>query len=116
MTPSELIEAALTAGSPNVAVLHVRQDAADEEDEYPFIIFRRVNVDRLKNLLGETMATKSTFHVECWGETRAESDAIETQALAALEAVGLYPDGNEVDGLDPDVKVRAAVFAVDVWS
>jgi hypothetical protein len=118
MTPNERIEAALRAGSPTPVtdVTEVRQDAADEEDEYPFIIFRRANVERLKGLLGEVLATRSTFQIECWGETRDQSDAIERQALAALSAAGFYPDGNEVDGLDPEVKVRAAVFAVDVWS
>ena len=36
--------------------------------------------------------------------------------LDRLQADGLYSDGNEPDGLDPEVKVRAAVFLVDVWT
>ncbi len=118
MTGGELIRAALTSGSPDPtgAGTKVRQDAADENDDYPFIIFRRVAVDRLRGLNGELHATKETFQVECWGETRAQSDDLEAQAVAALESAGYYPDGNEVDGLDPDVKVRAAVFAVDIWT
>ena len=118
MTGGELIRAALIAGSPlpTLAGLKVRQDAADENDKFPFIIFRRVNVVRDRGLDGTLLTTKEVFHVECWGETRAESDALEAQALLAISAAGFYPDGNEVDGLDPDVKVRAAVFAVDVWT
>lgn len=118
MTPSETLMAALTAGSPTPVsdATEVRQDAADEEDAYPFIIFRRVAADRQRGIGGELLVTRTTFHVECWGTTRAESETLEAEAIAALEAAGIYPDGNEVDGLDPDVKVRAAVFAVDVWS
>lgn len=118
MTGGEIIRAALIAGSPSPtdAELKVRQDAADEDDDEPFIIFRRVEVDRQRGLDGTLLAVKETFHIECWGKTRADADVLEAQAIAALEAAGRYPDGNEVDGLDPDVKVRAAVFAVDIWT
>jgi hypothetical protein len=117
MTGGEIIRAALTAGSPipTDAGLRVRQDAADEQDAYPFIIFRRVAVFRDRGLDNTLLATKETFHVECWGETREESDDLETQAVAALEAAGRPPSDNDPDGLDPDVKVRAAVIVVDIW-
>lgn len=118
MTGGERIRAALTSGSPDPtdAGTRARQDAADESDVYPFIIFRRTDVDRQRGIGGELLALRETFQVECWGETRAQSDDLETQAVAALEAAGFYPDGNEPDGLDPEVKVRAAVFMVDVWT
>lgn len=118
MTGGEIIRAALTAGSPlpTAAGTKVRQDAADQDDTFPFIIFRRADVTRLRGLDGSLHTTKETFHVECWGENRAESDALEAQALAALHAAGQYPDGNDPDGIDPEVKVRAAVFLVDIWT
>jgi len=118
VTGGEIIRAALTAGSPlpTDAAGRVRQDAADEDDEFPFIIFRRVEVERLRGLDGSLHATKETFHVECWGETRAQSDALEAQAIAALAAARRYCDGNEPDGLDPEVKVRSAVFLIDIWT
>lgn len=114
MTGGETLHAALTA-LPTDAGLKVSQDAADEGDTFPFIIFRRVAVERIKGISGELLVTRETFHVECWGETRAQSNVLEAQSIAAINAAGMYPDGNEVDGLDPDVKVRAAVFAVDIW-
>lgn len=118
MTGGEQIRAALIAGSPlpTSAGLKCRQDAADEQDDEPFIIFRRYAVERQRGLLGEILAIKETFYVECWGETREQSDQLEAEALAALQAASLFSDGNEPDGLDPDVKVKAAVFAVDVWT
>ncbi len=118
MTGGEVLYAALATGSPlpTDALDRVRQDAADEGDPFPFIVFRRVAVERLRGIDGSLHATHETFHVESWGETRAESDVLEAQAIAALEIAGLYPNGNEPDGIDPDVKVRAAVFEVDVWS
>ena len=117
MTGGEILRAALIAGSPvaTAAGTKVRQDAADENDLYPFIIFRRVAVERQRGLDGTLLATRETFHVECWGETREESDLLEMQAIPAIEAAGYFPDGNDVDGIDPDVKVRAAVFVVDIW-
>lgn len=116
MSGGERLRAALVAGAATSAGSKVRQDAADQKDEYPFIIFRRVDVFRDRGLDGTLFATKETFHVECWGENRAISDALEAQALAALQTAGLYADGNEPDGLDPEVKVRAAVFLVDIWT
>lgn len=116
MTGGERLRAALIAAPGTSAARKVRQDAADEKDEYPFIIFRRVEVESLRGLDGTLHATREVFHVECWGEDRAESDALEQEALALLQTAGLFSEGNEPDGLDPDVKVRAAVFVVDVWT
>lgn len=118
MTGGEILRAVLTAGSPlpTLAGLRVRQDAADETDDFPFVIFRRISVVRQRGLDNTVLAVCETFHVESWGETRAESDELETQVVAVLEASGYPPLDNEPDGLDPDVKVRAAVFAVDIWT
>lgn len=118
MTGGERIRAALTNGSPDptAAGTKVRQDAAGEDDQYPFIIFRRIDAFRDRGLDGTLLSMRETFQIECWGEDREESDDLEEQAVAALEAAGFYPADNEPDGLDPDVKVRAAVFAVDVWT
>jgi len=117
VTGGERVRAALIGGSPlTSAGTKVRQDAADEQDDYPFIIFRRTEVDRQRGLVGELLAVRETFQVECWGENREASDVLEAEAVSTLEAAGLYPDGNEPDGLDPEVRVRAAVFSVDVWT
>lgn len=116
MTGGQIISSVLATGLPTDAGLRIRQDAADEEDILPFIIYRRVNVERLRGLDGSLHATRETFHIECWGLTRVACELLESQALLAFDAAGYYPDGNEPDGIDPEVKVRAAVFAVDIWS
>ena len=118
MTGGEIIRAALTAGSPppTDAGLKVRQDAADEEDEEPFIMFRRHAVDRQRGLDGTLLATKESSVVECWGATREPSDILEAQVIAAMDAAGRPCDGNEPDGLDPGVKVKANVLFVDIWT
>lgn len=112
------VRSALTSGSPypTDAQDRVRQDAADQDDAYPFIIFRRVAIERLRGLDGSLHAILETFHVECWGETREQSDELEAQVVAALEAAGYYPGENDPDGIDPEVRVKAAVVAVDIWS
>ncbi|HKX44621.1 MAG TPA: hypothetical protein VJO99_25915 [Burkholderiaceae bacterium] len=117
MSGGEILRAALTGSPfPTDAQDRVRQDAADEEDPYPFIIFRRVDVKRERGLDNTLLATREMFHVECWGETREQSDLLEAQAIAALDAAGYPCDGNDPDGVDPDIKVRAGVFAVPIWS
>lgn len=118
MTGGERIRAALVTGSPypTSAGDKCRQDAADQKDVEPFIIFRRVKVQRTRGLDNTLLAMCETFQVECWGMTRGASDDLEAQAIAALEAVGLLAEDNEPDGLDPEVVVKAAVFVVCVWA
>jgi hypothetical protein len=118
MTGGEIIRAVLTGGSPapTDAGDKVRQDAADQQDEVPYIIFRRVEVFRDRGIDGTLMAVRERFVIECWGAERSDSDMLEAQATAALQAATYYPEDNEVDGIDPEVKVMAAVFAVDVWT
>lgn len=118
MTGGEIIRSVLGTGSPLAtgAGDRVRQDAADESDPFPFIIFRRVAVYRERGLDNTLLAKKETFHIECWGETRAESDVLEEQAIDALLDAGYPAEENEPDGMDPDVKVRASVFAVCIWT
>lgn len=118
MTGGEILRTVLGTGSPLAtdAGDRVRQDAADESDPFPFIIFRRVEVYRERGLDNTLLAKKETFHVECWGENREESDVLEEQAIDALLAAGYPAENNEPDGLDPDVKVRAAVFVVCIWT
>lgn len=118
MSGGDIIRSVLATGSPlpTNAGDRIRQDAADESDEYPFIIFRRVDVERQRGLNGTLLAMCETFHVECWTEYREDADALQDQAIAALNAAGYFAGGNEPDGLDPDVKVRASVFLIAIWT
>jgi hypothetical protein len=116
MTGGEQIRAALIASGGTAAGSRVRQDMADERDELPFIIFRRFGYEYEKGLLGPPMAMRETMHIECWADTRAETDAMEAQVVARLLAANLYPGGGDTDGTDADVKVRAGTIMVDVWT
>ena len=116
MTGGEQIRAALTAGLGTMAGSRVRQDMADERDELPFIIFRRFGYKYETGLLGPPMAMQEVMHIECWADTRAQTDAMEAQVVAALLAANLFPLGGDTDGTDADVKVRAGTIMVDVWT
>lgn len=118
MTGGEIIRSVLVTGSPypTSAADKVRQDAANQKDVEPFVIFRRVKVTRTRGLDNTVLAVCEAFNVECWGMTRADSDQLEAEAIAALEAKGYLAEDNEPDGLDPEVVVKAAVFQVCIWT
>lgn len=117
MAARDVLLTALMGGSPppTSAGDNVFYDQAPEKVPMKFIVCRRVSTYRDFGLDNTLLGTKETFHVECWGENRADSDDLQDEAVAALVAAGLPPSENEADGLDPTVFARAAVIVVDVW-
>lgn len=112
---AEIVRDALVGGSPDPTFASaVRQDQADEGDEYPFIIFRRTFVERDFGLDNTLLGVRETYQIECWGDTREQEMVMETRVVDLLIAAGLPPKANDTDGLDPDMKVRAGVIVVDV--
>lgn len=118
MTGAEVLRDALLAHPLLVDLVgtRVRVDAAEERDEYPFIVFRRRKVDRDFGLDNTLLATMEQFEIECWAAQRLASLQVEAEVVDALLAAGLVPDENPTDALDPDVDVRAAVVYVTVWT
>lgn len=115
-TGAEILRTALVGGSPNPTFANaVRQDLADEADEFPYIIFRRVGVYRDFGLYNTLLAVKETYHIECWGDNRAQEAEMEDRCVDLLIAAGLPPSENESDGFDPTMKVRAGVIVVEFW-
>lgn len=116
MTGSEQVRAALTAGSPypTLAEDRVRSDAADPEDACPYIVFRRIAVDREFGLDNTLLAMTETFQIFCWGSTPAEAQQLEAETVGALLAVDLVPGPNDPDDVNFDVGDNVVVLTVDV--
>jgi hypothetical protein len=112
---AEILRDAITLGSPDPTYARaVRQDLADEADEFPYIVFRRIAVERDIGLDGTLLGVRETYHVECWGHNREEEMVLENRVVDLLLAAHLPPRSNDTDGLDPSMLVRAGVIVVDV--
>jgi len=115
VTPSEELHSILVGGSPQTSAGDkVRFDALEEGDEVPFIVLRRVGVDRDFGLDNTLLSTKETFHIECWAESRGEAQEIEQQVVDRLLAAGIPPDPNDVDGFTPNQDVRCVVVIASI--
>lgn len=115
-TGAETLRNALVGGSPDPTfATAVRQDLADEADQFPYIIFRRVAVYREFGLDNTLLCVKETYHIECWGDNREQESVMEDKVVDLLIAADMPPSQNESDGFDPDMKVRAGVIVVDLW-
>lgn len=108
----------ILTGSPlaTSAGTRVRADAADEKDVYPFIIFRRTEVDRIYGLSNALLGTREDFAIECWADTPAQAQVLEAEVVAALAVADIPVNQNDADGNDPVVGVNAVVVNVSVWS
>jgi hypothetical protein len=112
---AEILRNAIALGSPDPTfATAVRQDVADENDEAPFIIFRRVAVDRDVSLDGTLMGVTETYHIECWGDNREQEMVMENTVVDLLLAAGWPPRSNDTDGFDPTMKLRAGVIVVNI--
>jgi hypothetical protein len=101
---------------PTDAGLRVRADEAEQGEPFPFVIFRRVAIERDFGLDNTLLSTMETFAIECWGDTAARAQALEAQVVDALLAQGIPPSHNEPDGKDPYIGVNCVVIRADIWT
>ncbi len=110
-----IVRNAVFGGSPDPGfATAMRQDLADEGDVEPYIVFRRVFVKREVGLDNTLLGVTETYHIECWGDNRAQEMQMEGQVVDRLIAAGLPPSSNQTDGVDPDMKLRAGVIVVSI--
>lgn len=118
MSSHALIKTALEAHAALAALVgtRIRPDLAQADDDYPFVIFKRSDLDISYHLNGSISTKREVFEVECWGRSRSEAINVFEQALGALLAAELEPERGEPDGIDPELLERVNVITVDVWS
>ena len=118
MSSHTLIMTALEAHAGLAAQVgtRIRADLAKAEDDYPFVIFKRSDLDIGYHLDGSISYTYEEFEVECWGRSRSQAIDVFEQALGALHAAELEPRRGQPDGIDPELLERVNVITVEVWS
>lgn len=119
MTGGQILREILVGPGPDYptsAADRIRPDEMGQGEPFPFVIFRRVGVNRDFGLDNTLLAVVETFALECWGETPAKAQALEAEVVDALLVAGNPPSPNEPDGNDPEVGVNCVVLRVDIWT
>lgn len=94
----------------------VRQDIGNQNDAYPFIVFKQVGNTTERGLDNSLHARAEDFQVESWGATRAASAEIHALVEEALMDADLPADPADPDAIDPDIGARACVWNVRIWT
>jgi hypothetical protein len=118
MSAAEDLRAALVAHAPLVSLVgaRVREDAGDENDTYPYIIFRQTGNEPIRGLDGSLHARVETFQVESWGTTRAQSMQVHALVEEALMEADIECDPADANELDPEIGDFAGVWNARIWT
>jgi hypothetical protein len=109
---------ALLAGNAGVTALvstRIGADRAEQEWSRPFVIYTRGDTDRMRGLDGTITATKVSFEVQCWGNTRASAEAVADAVATAIEAGDNGDVVNRATAYDSDLDLEAALLSVEWW-
>ncbi len=119
MSVEDDMRADLLAHAPLVAlVTKIAPDKVEQGQARPFIVYL---VEREPIYGLETLATtRYEFTFQCWGDTRAQAEAVADALEAALAlATTVDPSGIPTEtrstAFDPDTGLEAVNVTVDVW-
>ena len=109
------------AASPAVTALvgagaaaRIYPDAMPEGAAYPVIVFSRSGTEYVVTLDGLKHGEFATLGIQCWGDTRAQADAVADAVEAALLAAGEIPEAREA-GYDPETGLIATLMSVTLF-
>lgn len=108
---------ALLLADAAVAALVGTRIAADRIEQgaaRPFIVFTRTATERTKGLNGVVHGVQATLDVQCWADTRAQSEAVAEAAQSAIEQA-LQTIANRSAGYDAELDLEAALLSVVWW-
>lgn len=117
MSAADDLRAALLAHAPLTALVgqRVRQDMADEGDEYPLVVFKQSRKESIRGLDGSLHARVDDFQVESWAETRAAAAELHDLVEEALIEADIECDPADPEALEPELGARACVWNVRMW-
>ena len=111
----------ILAAAPGVTALvgdgaaaRIYPDAMPEGAAYPVIVFARSSTEPVVTLDGVKHGEFASFGLQCWGDTRAQADAVADAVEAALLTAGEVPDGREA-GYDPETGLIATLLNVTLF-
>lgn len=110
------LRALLVAYAPLAALVSTRiaADRIEQGAIRPFVVYTRTGTEPVQTLDGTLHASKSTFDVQCWADTRAAAEAAADAIQAALVADFRAIVGR-ASGYDADLDLEATVISVDWW-
>lgn len=116
----------LLAHAPLIALVSPGSDkrvAADKVEAgvaRPFLVFSRRETEPVTNLMGQTLAERCVFELQCWADTRASAEALADAAQAALAASTREPYGIPMEdrssAYDGELDLECVVLTVEWWS
>lgn len=116
MTMEADLYSLLSADAPLAALVGTRiaADRMDQGVTRPFVVFTRTGTEPQQNLLGDVLATRATFDIQVWADSRTVAeqvaDAVQTALVADHRAIV-----NRSGGYDADLDLEATVLSVDWW-
>jgi|GEM_PF-2564621 len=113
----------LVAYAPLTAVVgtgnRIAPDKVPAGAARPFVVYVRQETEPITNLLGEKLAARITFELQCWADTRREAEELGDLVEAALAASTREPAGIPISdrssAYDPDLDLEAVRLVVEWW-
>lgn len=110
------LRALLVAYAPLTALVSTRiaADRIEQGAARPFVVYTRTGTEPVQTLDGTLHASKATFDVQCWADTRTAAEAVADAIQAALVADARAIVGR-ASGYDADLDLEATVISIDWW-
>ena len=108
---------AALAGNAGVAALVAGRITADRMEEgavRPFVVFSRAATDNQYGLDGTVLASRITFDLQCWADTRASAEAV-ANAVDAVLLADQRPVISRTSGYDANLDLEATLLTVEWW-
>jgi methylaspartate ammonia-lyase len=108
---------ALLAGTSAITALVSTRIVADRMEEgavRPFVVFSRVATEHQYGLDGTVHASRATFDVQCWADTRISAEAV-ADAIETVLATNQRPVLSRVSGYDAELDLEATLLTVEWW-
>ena len=90
------------AGLTALVDTRIHADVRDEDEDLPSVVYRRLKTEHINTIHGTVVATTATLGVSCVGESRASSEAVAEQVLAAVG--GNFVAQDRRSDYDPDTQ------------
>jgi hypothetical protein len=110
------LRAFLAADAPLAALVgnRISADRLQQGVARPFVVFVRSSTDRQRGLDGTVFASRVTFDIQAWADTRIAATQVADAVQTALETAHYFEVSR--DGLsDQDLDIEADTLSFDWW-
>lgn len=108
------VRAALGVTTALAAGKQVAADRVEQDTPRPFCVYTRAGTDRMEGLDGTVHATKATFEMQMWGDTRLQADALADACQTAITTATQAVTGRST-AYDGELDLEATILTVEWW-